>query len=196
MINSVGLTDEAKQLATDFIPEAHRTLPLLRLFLPFMDPEGDYVRWSRFVPMDDPAAATVGWFELLERGGSAVEDLEPCHGILDPVTAQALQDAIGNRSMHCLRWAGNEDYPAGDSVRVHAETYWHMPLAADELRSGARIPEFAWDHLGELAWGARLYPDSLIIAAELTLFRSLHNDPRIDTASVFPGTVFPWSSGD
>ena len=43
--------------ARDFIPATHRSLPMLRLYLPFRDPaldDGkDIVRWSRYIEVDD-----------------------------------------------------------------------------------------------------------------------------------------------
>ena len=58
------------------------------------------------------------------------------------------------------------------------------------------MPEFAWDMENRLAWGGRLYPDSLIVAAELPIFRQLRNDPRLDSASVRADDVLPGSVGD
>ncbi len=86
--------------------------------------------------------------------------------------------------------------PAEPTVRVHGEDYFPADLVRGDLEAGRRVPELAWDVETRFAWGARLYPDSLIVAAELPIYRQLHNDPRLDTVSVRPDDVLPGSAGD
>ena len=181
----------------DFLPSAYHGLPLLRLFLPFADSNGDPVRWSALGHLDD-SARQMSWPEWAERQSVTVAvstQLEPTGGVLDHATAEALRDAVGAMSVEGLRWAGYGalDFP---TVRVHAEDYYRSSLDPADLRAGARVPEFAWDTTGALAWGARLYPDSLIVAAAQPLFRQLFSDDRLDTVSVRIGDNVPWSAGD
>ncbi|WP_343317386.1 hypothetical protein AAFM46_08375 [Arthrobacter sp. TMP15] len=190
--------------ARDFIPATHRGLPMLRLYLPFRDPALEYgkdiVRWSQHVAVEDHSAS-LDWFEattgIVEEHPS-VRDLVSCMGELDEQTANALRDVIGVVWLQCLRWMGYAEAPHTSSPRrVFGEEYFEANLCPDDVRAGRRVPEFAWDAERRLAWGARLYPDSLIVAAELPIFRQLINDPRIDTASVRADRdELPPSAGD
>lgn len=185
-------------LARDFIPESHRHLPMLRVFLPLHDRLGKPVRWSKYIVLND---ATLDWFELVDRVAAdrpEVHELVPGRGVLDAVTAEALREAVGDMSLHCLRWVGYWGNPQTESpVRVYQNEYAHTALHNEELREGQRIPEFAWDDERLFAWGARLYPDSLVVAAEVEKFRQLRNDPRLDTVSIAPEyDILPSSSGD
>lgn len=65
-VRCVGLaeTDWAK-LASEFITETHRGLPMLWVYFPFRDPaleEGrDVLRWPQYVPVEE-LSASVDWF--------------------------------------------------------------------------------------------------------------------------------------
>jgi len=92
---------------------------------------------------------------------------------------------------------GYGEVPTEQSVRVHGEDYFEADLVPADVQAGRRIPEFAWDADKRLAWGGRLYPDSLIVAAELSIFRQLRNDPRLDSVSVrVDQDILPGSTGD
>ena len=174
-----------------FLPATHRGLPMLRLYLPFRDPTldvgKDIVRWSRYVAVEDHSAS-LDWFEAtagIAEEQPSIRGLVSCMGELDEETTNALSDAIGAVDLQCLRWMGYAEAPHTSSPRqVFGEEYFEARLAPDDVGTGRRIPEFAWAAERRLAWGGRLYPDSLIVAAELPIFRQLMNDPRIDTASV------------
>ncbi|KQZ83254.1 hypothetical protein ASD56_13165 [Microbacterium sp. Root166] len=172
---------------------------MLRLYLPFMDEVGDLVRWSRYVDIEEQPSS-LNWFEAtrgLAEQDPGIRNLTACMGELDEVTAGVLRDAIGGLSLRCLRWVGYGEVPDTDTVRVFGDAYFAADLEPGDVAAGRRVPEFAWDAEGRLAWGARLYPDSLIIAAELPIFRQLRNDPRVDTASVRPDRdELPGSAGD
>lgn len=195
-------------LARDFIPASHRGLPMLRVYLPFRDPARelgqDVVRWSDHVDLET-LSASVDWYEATDPvvgDRPAVRTLVSGMGVLDGATADALSDVIGDVSLRCLRWVGYGEVaptpaPASAPERVFGEDYVEADLSPDDVVAERRIPEFAWDAEGRLAWGGRLYPDSLIVAAELPLFRRLHTDPRLDTVSVRPERdVLPGSAGD
>lgn len=95
-------------LASDFIPESHRGLPMLRIFLPLVDKHGHYVRWSRFGPFDE-AIASLDWFELADRVAIEepdVRDLVSCRDELDEATVGALRDAVGDIVLNSLHWVG------------------------------------------------------------------------------------------
>lgn len=164
---------------------------MLRLYLPFRDPtldDGkDIVRWSRYVAVEDHSAS-LDWIEAtagIAEEQPSIRGLVYCMGELDEETADALRDVIGDVALQCLRWVGYAEAPHTSSPRlVCGEEYSEAHLGPDDVRAGRRIPEFAWDAERRLAWGGRLYPDSLIVAAELPIFRQLIKDPRLDTALV------------
>lgn len=178
---------------------------MLRVYLPFHDParaEGDdLVRWSQYASVEEQSAS-LDWSEVAERiapTNPSVRDLTSCMGELDEVTAAALRDAIGNVQLRCLRWTGYAaETPHTDSpTRVFDEDYFEADLGPDDVRPGRRVPDFAWDADGRLAWGGRLYPDSLMVAAEAPIYRQLRNDPRLDSAPVRTDRdVLPPSAGD
>lgn len=172
---------------------------MLRLYLPFIDRGGNVVRWSEYVNVEEHSAS-LDWFEatrhLLDDNPS-ISDLDSCKGELDAPTAQALRDAIGDLPLRCLRWVGYGEVPTSPTVRVFGEDYFEADLLAVDVKAELRIPEFAWDPDGRLAWGGRLYPDSLIVAAELSTFRQLRNHPRLDSVSVRADRdELPASAGD
>lgn len=193
------------RLAREVIPETHRGLPMLRIYFPFRDPgfrEGhDIVRWSQYVSVEDQPAS-LDWFEAAEQvatTNSSVGDLVSCMGELDETTADALRDAIDDVELRCLRWLGyaGETPHTASPTRVFGEDYFEADLGPGDVRPGRRVPDFAWDADGRLAWGGRLYPDSLIVAAEMPFFRQLRNDPRLDSATVRADRdVLPRSAGD
>lgn len=198
---STGLAESGwTTLAREFVPLSHRNLPMLRIYLPFRDDDNALVRWSAYVPVEEHSAS-LNWFEAADSVADqhpAVRDLTSCMGELDQLTADALRDAVGSIQLRCLRWTGYGETPDTDSTtRVFGLDFFAAALTPDDLQPERRVPEFAWDDNARLAWGGRLYPDSLIVAAELPLFRQLRNDPRLDTATVFPDRdVLPASSGD
>jgi hypothetical protein len=191
--------------AREVIPETHRGLPMLRVYLPFHDPAravgDDLVRWSQYVPVEE-LSASLDWLEVAGQAAltdPSVRDLDSCMGELDQATAAALRDAIGTVRLRCLRWTGYaaETPPTDSPTRVFDEDYFEADLGPDDIEPGRRVPEFAWDADGRLAWGGRLYPDSLIVAAEAPIFRQLRNDPRLDSAPVRPDRdLLPPSAGD
>jgi len=128
----------------------------------------------------------------------SIRGLVSCMGVLDEETANALRDAIGSTELQCLRWMGYAEAPRTNSRRrVFGEDYSEAHLSPDDVKAGRRVPEFAWDAEQRLAWGGRLYPDSLIVAAEPSIFRQLMNDSRVDTVSVRADRdLLPWSAGD
>jgi hypothetical protein len=178
---------------------------MLRVYLPFHDrtrPEGDdIVRWSQYVLVED-RPASLDWSEAagqIALTKPSVRELTSCMGVLDEATAAALREAIGDVQLRCLRWTGYAaETPYTDSpTRVFDEDYFEADLGPDDVRPGRRVPEFAWDADGHLAWGARLYPDSLIVAAAPPIFRQLRNDPRLDSAPVRTDRdLLPPSAGD
>ncbi|WP_010204716.1 hypothetical protein [Salinibacterium sp. PAMC 21357] len=187
-------------LARDFIPESHRSLPMLRLFLPLTDERGTVVRWSTFSGFDR-ASASVDWFELADRVADEhpmVRDLLPCQGVLDDATAHALRDAVGDINLHSFQWDGYGDAPKDAARRrIFGEDYSEFPPDASALKAGVRVAAFAWDDDGSLAWGSQLYPDSLVVAAEPAIFRQLVDDKRLDTISIIAQRdTLPPSSGD
>ncbi|QYH34766.1 hypothetical protein [Salinibacterium sp. M195] len=186
--------------ARDFIPESHRSLPMLRVFLPLEDERGVLVRWSTFSEFGR-ASASVDWFELADRVADEhpmVRDLLPCQGVLDDATANALRDAVGDIDLHSFQWDGYGDAPQDAARRrIFGDDYSELPPGNSALQAGARVAAFAWDDGGRLAWGSRLYPDSLVVAAEPAIYRQLVDDQRLDTISIIAERdTLPPSSGD
>lgn len=110
-----------------------------------------------------------------------------------------------NHAPASLDWFELVDRVAADRPEVHElvpcrgvlDEYAHTALNNEDVREGQRVPEFAWDDERLFAWGTRLYPDSLVIAAEVEKFRQLRNDPRLDTVFIAPERdILPSSSGD
>jgi hypothetical protein len=186
--------------ARDFIPDSHRELLLLRIFLPLLQEERRPVRWSTFMSLDHEPAS-LSWRELVDRVADhhpEIHRLVSCAGVLDAATAEALHDAIGNTELNSLRWDGYGDNTAtATPIRVYENEYSLAHLPRTALRAGERLPEFVWDDAGTFAWGTRLYPDSLIVACEPDRFTELHADPRLDTVTVRPERdILPASFGD
>jgi hypothetical protein len=186
--------------ADDYVPASHRSLPMVRVFLPFRDAAGGVVRWSRYVDVG-ARPASLPWSEVLSEVGDShpsARDLVSSMGVLDAETAAALREAIGGLSLRCLRWEGYADTAAsGPRIRVLGDEYCQSELQPDDLQEGRRLPGFAWDADGRLAWGGSLYPDSLIVAAEKSILEQLRADARLDSASIEAGIDrLPRSAGD
>lgn len=187
-------------LVSDLIPEHHQHLPMLRVFLPVCREIDELARWSVFVSLDDETAS-LEWSAVVEQAREDrpwVQEYAPATGELDAETQGALVDAMGSINLSSLRWIG---YRVGlrtrKTVRVFGDDYYPSTVRPSDLEIGRRIPEFAWDEGGRVAWGARLYGDSFVIAAEPDVVQRLHCDPRIDTVPVRVGfDVMPRSAGD
>lgn len=82
--------------------------------------------------VENDAPTSLGWFELVDRvavAGPEVHELFPCRGELDAVTAEALRDAVGDVSLHCLRWAGyGGNLQTKPPALVYQNEYAHTAL--------------------------------------------------------------------
>ena len=198
--------------AIDLIPGLYAELPTLRLFLPFFDDDGQPQRWSNFLVEGVTLTGSIEWSEIWNRHsaieGESVTGPTPARGRLDHLTARALTDALtlltpSDTVLHCLQWEG---YAAKslESARQTVHQFGHEFIRSDstiscmmENATSDRIPEFGYDDSGDLAWGTNIYPDSLIIASEESIYRSLINDPRLDTVTIRKDSDrLPVSSGD
>lgn len=187
-------------LVNDLIPEHHQHLPMLRVFLPVAREIDELARWSEFVSLDDKTAS-LEWSDVVEQVREDrpwIQEYAPAMGELDAGTRAALIDAIDSINLSSLRWMGYPEAPrTRKPVRVFGDEYYPSTARASDLEIGRRIPEFAWDDSGRLAWGARLYGDSFVVAAEPEVVQRLHCDPRIDTVPVRVNfDVMPRSAGD
>lgn len=185
-------------LAIDFVPARYRAHRAVRLLFPFRDRAHALVSWRDLIPADAALPASLGWHELLDRASRDPGDFEPASGILDEGSAAALADLIEGLEMTCLRWAGYGDgTEVRDPVDIDGARYARGPLDSAMIRAGLRVPSFAWDASGRLAWGSRLYPDSLVVAADLDHFRRMHADARLTATGVRTDRdVLPPSAGD
>jgi len=187
-------------LARDFVPPSFRHLPMVRLLLPLLDGADRVVRWSEYVTLDEELAS-LDWRQVVDRvdkNRPEIRDLVPTRGILDTITAAALQGLLMGTQVTSLRWMGYSGSPSTSSpVRIYGNEYFAAPLSPRELKAGERVPEFGWDDHGSLAWGTHLYPDSLVVAGSLDRIRLVHADPRVDSIVVRPGDdILPPSFGD
>ena len=188
------------RLAREFIPESHRDLPMVRILLPARDDRDAPVRWSEYVVPHDELAS-LDWWTVVDRNAEErpeIRELIPCRGELDAATLEALADAIGDAELMSLRWLGYAGNPFTDEpVRVLGNDFLPASLHRGDLQVGERVPEFVWDEDATIAWGTRLYPDSLIMAGGIARIRRVNADPRLDTIIVRPEQdVLPPSSGD
>jgi hypothetical protein len=196
-------------LARELVPPEYRALPMLRLFLPLFDANANAHRWSSFLVNGTELTGSISWFEVwdqysAELGTSAIPP-EPSRGYVDPQSAQAVNEALHllgpNDMLHCLRWAGYtpHDY-SGLLTRRFNEDYvpYDLPVSTFlQCSQCDRVPEFAKDDAGRFAWGTFLYPDSVIIAADVEIYQHLIDDVRLDTVSIVHSHDFlPISSGD
>ncbi|MGM1016787.1 MAG: hypothetical protein ACQEW8_04535 [Actinomycetota bacterium] len=188
------------RFASDLISEDHKHLPMLRVLLPVGTENDDLARWSAFVPLEN-APAALEWWQVVERAREDqphITEFFPATGELDAETHAALVDALGPMELSSLRWTGyGQDIRTRKLVGVFDTEYSPSAIRVANLEVERRIPEFAWDRRGRVAWGARLYGDSFVVAATPEIVRKLHSDPRIDTISIRRDVdVMPRSAGD
>lgn len=198
------------RLARELVPDRYAVLPMVRVFLPVRDENDDCHRWSDFLSGGLELTGSLSWWQVWDRyvteHGEARPEFTPARGRLDEPTAAALRDALALRldptaPLLCHRWDGYGDIGAPESsARKHHDghTFIEFTSTVDRvLDSTTALPEFACDRDGFVAWGTNLYPDSLVIASESAIYRSLINDSRVDTATIRKTTdIFPVSSGD
>lgn len=188
------------RFASDLISEDHKHLPMLRVLLPVGTENDDLARWSAFVPLEN-APAALEWWQVVERAREDqphITEFFPATGELDGETHAALVDALSPVELSSLRWTGyGEEIRARHRVRVFDTEYCVSTVRVADLEVERRIPEFAWDPRGDVAWGARLYGDSFVVAATPEIVRKLHSDSRVDTIPVRRGVdIMPRSAGD
>lgn len=195
-------------LARDLVPPQYRALPMLRLFLPVVDAKGIAQRWSSYLVDGTELTGSISWFEVWDRyaeaRGASGNPPEPSRGHVDPLTAHAVNQALHQLGptnvVRCLRWAGYapQDH-SGPLTRRLNDDYIPYDLPVSEFIQSSRddrVPEFAHDDAGRFAWGTFLYPDSVIIAADVDVYRHLLNDVRLDTVSIVHARdILPISSG-
>lgn len=198
------------QLARELVPERYTSLPMARLFLPMRDENDVSHRWSDFLTGGLELTGSISWWEVWDRyvieHGDARPKLTPARGRLDKPTAAALRDALALRlapttPLLCHRWDGYGDIGAtGSSARMHHDGHTFIAFTSTVERvldAASALPEFVCDRDGLVAWGTNLYPDSLVIASEPEIYRSLINDPRVDAVTIRNDTdILPISSGD
>lgn len=184
----------------DFIAASHRRLPMVRVLLPMRDDADRVVRWSEYVSLEDELAS-LDWRAVVERNVThrpRIRDLESCRGVIDAQTSAALGDAVGDLELTALRWTGYAmSAQSAPTIRVYGNEFASADFRRGDVRAAERLPEFVWDAAGVFAWGTHLYPDSLIVAAEITRLRRIHADPRLDTIAVrVDSDALPPSAGD
>nr|WP_315267352.1 hypothetical protein [Microbacterium lemovicicum] len=107
-----------------------------------------------------------------------------------------MRDAVGQIKLTAAWWGGYTDAPTSRAADRSGD-YVVGDFDLTTLRGGDQLPEFCWDEGHSFAWGTRVYPDSLIIAAAPTIYKRLSADRRIDTVGLIPTRdVLPVSGGD
>lgn len=169
--------------ATDFIPSTHQQLPHLRVFLPFLA-QDEVVRWSDLAASANGLTGSLSGAELLERAGERASSSFVHPGrIVDAVTARALQACLNGLSLMGARWRGYADAVPGE-VWDTDPRYACSAFLPEDLSAGQRLPEYCWDEHGEFAWGGRLYPDSLVVAAAAPYFQRIVQHADLDSVSL------------
>lgn len=191
-----GLSELSEaSLARDFIVPSHQDLPLLRLFLPFDSVAGPF-RWSAALPKGNELGASASWMETADPTMTPPSGCSAGGGRLDQATAAALIDRVGSLRLLSARWMGYADFREPKHGYRDGD-YVIAPFDICELLAGERLPEFCWDEQHSFAWGGRLYPDSLIVAAAQPIFSGLASDARLDTVGIIGARdTLPLSSAD
>lgn len=184
-------------LARDLVPEQFHSLRMLRLFLPVVNELGAAIRWTALLPVGAELTASTNFYELwalYSADHPATVTPSPALGSLDPLTAHSLRELLttqlGPAQLLSTRsWAGysRSSAPGTRTSMVNGQEYAHETLTIHEIiERGIKgnVPDFVIDPGMAFAWGTCPYPDSLFIAAAPELFRVLHQDPRLDVASV------------
>ena len=81
---------------------------------PFFDANGIAQRWSSYLVNGTELTGSISWFEVWDQYadelGASASLPEPSRGYIDPLTTQAVNEALHQLGptnvLHCLRWAG------------------------------------------------------------------------------------------
>lgn len=184
--------------AEQLIPASHRHLGIIRLFLPYEYKEArgeppKLVRWSELEVARSGTPRLKANAEFLDylmpalpeyRGRFTHKDDDsgaPGHEL-----AQALKEYTKPLGiLHGYHWSELDAAPkSSDRVQIFGDDYDHYSFNGTEITSEKRLPQFVVDEQGKFAWGANLFPDSLIIAAPGYICDQMSADPRLDTALV------------
>lgn len=190
------------------IPRSHNHLGVVRLFLPYEYRDHNsgttrIVRWSELElarsgtkTIDADAEFFNYTFPALDeyRGTFLHKDDDP--GLVDPRTLAVLNEVsrpFGR--LHGFHWAELDATPkVEERIVIHGSNYDRFEFMGGSIDPKFRLPQFVVDENGEFAWGANLYPDSILIAAPGDICDLLLSDPRIDCTLVahsLPGNLEP-----
>lgn len=180
------------------VPSSHHHLGIVRLFLPYeyRDQKSEttrIVRWSELelarsgtteVAVDEEFFSYI--FPVMDefKGNFSHKDDDP--GLLDSQTLAALNDAsrpFGR--LHGFHFSDLDAAPkVEERVEIHGSIYDRYKFTGGKIDPKRRLPQFVIDENAQFAWGANLYPDSLLIAAPGYICDRLLSDPRVDCALV------------
>lgn len=193
--------DSSRPPAELLIPRSHHHLGVVRLFLPYKYRDPDLgttriVRWSELelaksgtmeIAPDTEFFSYV--FPPLDEymGTFLHKDDDP--GLVDAQTLAALNDA--SRPFGRLRgfhWSELDATPRIERrIDIYGSEYDQFDFIGGRINPSLRLPQFVVDENAQFAWGANLYPDSILIAAPGHICDQLLSDPRIDCALVAHG---------
>jgi len=169
-------------LARDYIPISHRGLPIARVFFPYENASGDAIRWSRLADLEE-LPASVSWADVATQatGHGADPALQPKYGDVECALRRCLIDILPSLSMTTLSWTGyGNPFRGASTLEVGGGVYAESRVPIENALTQTPFPTFAWDDAQQLAWGMRLYPDSMIIAATPGVIRAVAVDDRLD----------------
>lgn len=169
-------------LARDYVPISHRGLPIARVLFPYEDASGEAIRWSRVADLDElPASAS--WADVVTQTPwlGAHPALQPKYGQVETALRRCLIDILPSLSMTTLSWTGyGNPFRGVPTLEVGGDVYAVFRVPTEDALRQSPLPTFAWDDAQQLAWGMRLYPDSMVVAATPPVMRAMAADDRLD----------------
>lgn len=190
--------DSSRPPADLLIPRSHQHLGIVRLFFPYEYQDHSLgttrtVRWSELelartgtrVVAADAEFFSYTFPVMAEYSGSfSHKDDDP--GLADRQTLAALNDATRPfGKLHGFHWSDLDATPKlAERTSIFGSKYDRYEFLGGSIDSNYRLPQFVVDENAQFAWGANLFPDSILIAAPGVVCDQLLSDPRVDCALV------------
>ncbi len=194
------------EMAESFVPGRSLNQVILRLFLPILTAAGTRVRWTQYLTGGGGLGPSTTVQDLDDEArppsladASTLDWPVP----IDPEIGEELDRVLGHYmdlgdSAKCGVWSGYSALEIEGEQRVErGESYTTFVSTMASVFSGSHAqPEILQHEGGRISWGARPYPDSLIIASDADIARELSDSSRLDLALLAPTDVVPPSSWD
>ena len=190
--------DSSRPPAELLIPRSHHHLGIVRLFLPYTYQDHNLgttrtVRWSELELARTGIRTVAADADFLSytfptmadySGSFSHKDDDP--GLADRQTLAALNDStrpVGK--LHGFHWSDLDATPKlAERTKVYGSKYDRYEFMGGSIDPNYRLPQFVVDENAQFAWGANLFPDSILIAAPGSVCDQLLSDPRVDCALV------------